>query len=215
MKQSESDKLLSKLLREYSTRFGWKCSRGFVFKKERESFFTILVTGIPKAKKLSWSISFKHYDFDDVFWDVVKLPENKMQPLSFRACGAWVAPSMEIQSGSAFLNEWEEEKISEQIRNIFEELDPLSIKVASSINTFSSNLEVLENYYAQLMGKYPNAVRTIWVERLLTRLLESNLKEAKEISDARIAEGDEGGFNYAGRSLYKLANEYIETFKNI
>lgn len=211
MKQFESDKLLNKLLREYSIRFGWKCSRGFVFKKDRESFFTILVAGIPKTKKLSWSIRFKHYDFDDVFWDIVKLPENKNQPLSFRACGAWVAPSMEIQNGSIVLNEWEEEKISEQIQNIFAELDPLSIEVASSIHSYSSNLEVLENYYTQLMSKYPNAAVTIWVERLLTRLLESNLKEAKKISDARIAEGDEGGFNYAGSSFYQLANEYIET----
>ena len=214
MKQSESDKLLNKLLKEYSTRFGWKCSRGFVFKKERELFFTILITGIPKTKKLSWSMSFKHYDFDDVFWDVVKLPENKKQPLSFRACGAWVAPSMEIQSGSAVLEEWEEKKMSEQIRKIFEKLNPLSIEITSSINSYCSNLEVLENYYAQLIGKYPNAVRTIWVERLLTRLLESNLKEAKEIADARIAEGDVGGFNYAGRSFYQLANEYIETYKD-
>ena len=76
-----------------------------------------------------------------------------------------------------------------------------------------SNLEVLENYYAQLIGKYPNSAKTIWVERLLTRLLESNLKEAKDISNARIVEGDEGGFNFAGRSFYQLANEYIQTFK--
>lgn len=77
MKQSESDKLLNRILKEKSNRFGWKCSRDFVFKKEGALFFTILITGQPKTKRLSWSLSFKHYDFDEIFWDVVKLPENK------------------------------------------------------------------------------------------------------------------------------------------
>jgi hypothetical protein len=38
-------------------------------------------------------------------------------------------------------------------------------------------------------------------------------KEAKEIADARIAVGDTGGFNYAGRSFFQLANEYIDATK--
>ncbi|WP_027156515.1 hypothetical protein [Methylobacter luteus] len=214
MSQSESDKILNKLLKEESNRFGWKCSRGFVFKKEKDAFFTILITGQPKIKRLSWSMRFKHYDFDYVFWDVVKLPENKKQPLSFRACGAWVAPSMEVQSGNTTLDKWEEEFISTGICSVFELLDPISLDVASSITSYQSNLGVLENYYSQLMKKYPNAVRTIWVEKLLTCLLESKPNEAKEIASARIAAGDSGGFNYEGSSFYQLANEYVDTSQN-
>jgi hypothetical protein len=45
-------------------------------------------------------------------------------------------------------------------------------------------------------------------------LLESKPKEAKEIADARIAVGDTGGFNYAGRSFFQLANEYIDATKS-
>jgi len=214
MKQSESDKLLNKILKEESNRFGWKCSRGFVFKKEGALFFTILITGQPKTKRLSWSMSFKHYDFDEIFWDVVKLPENKKQPLSFRACGAWVAPSMEAHSGNVTLDKWEEETISDETNNIFELLEPISVEVANSVTTYQSNLRVLENYYSQLMNKHPNAVRTIWAEKLLTCLLESELDEAKKIANARIESGDSGGFNYAGRSFYQLASEYVEAAKN-
>lgn len=214
MKQSESDKLLNKLLKKYSGHFGWKCSCGFVFKKEGELFFTILIVGVAKIKRLSWSISFKHFDFDNIFWDVVKLPENKKQPLSFRACGAWVAPSMEMESGYAVLADWEEERISGQIRQVFERLDQISSEVAQSVNSYRSNLQVLENYYSQLLKKHPNATKTLWVERLLTLLLEHNTKEAKEIADSRIAAGDSGGFSYAGNSFYQLANEYIEASGN-
>ncbi|MES2049068.1 MAG: hypothetical protein V4447_11760 [Pseudomonadota bacterium] len=210
MKQSESDKILNKILKEESDRFGWKCSRGFVFKKEKDLYFTILITGQPKTKRLSWSMSFKHYDFDDVFWDVVKLTENKKQPLSFRACGAWVAPSMEVQSGNIKLDRWEEKTLLEEVKNIFELALPNSFEVANSVTTYRSNLEVLENYYSQLMNKYPNAVRTVWVEKLLTCLLESDFDEAKKIANARIEEDDSGGFKYAGSSFYQLANEYID-----
>lgn len=213
MKQSESDKLLNKILKAESNRLGWKCSRGFVFKKESDLFFTILITGQPKAQRLSWSMSFKHYDFDEIFWDVVKLPENKKQPLSFRACGAWVAPSTEVQCGNTTLNKWDEETISGEISNIFELLDPTSVEVANSVTTYQSNLRVLENYYSQLMNKYPNAVRTVWTEKLLTCLLESELDEAKEIANNRIEMGDSGGFNYAESSFYQLASEYIDAAK--
>lgn len=155
-------------------------------------------------------MSFKHYDFDEVFWDVVKLPENKKQPLSFRACGAWVAPSMEIQSGNVTLNKWEEETISEEVTNIFELLSPISVEVANTSTTYKSNLLVLENFFSQLISKHPNAIRTVWVEKLLTCLLESQLDEAKKIANARIESGDSGGFNYAGSSFYQLASEYID-----
>ncbi|QZA77231.1 hypothetical protein K4H28_13200 [Deefgea tanakiae] len=211
MKQSYFDKMLNRILKVESKRFGWKCSRGFVFKKEKSLFFTILINGQSKTKKLHWSLSFKHYDFDDIFWDVVKLPENKKQPLSFRACGAWVAPSMVVQEGCAGLDSLEEEIVLNEVRKIFELLIPISDKEASLANTYQSNLQILEKYYSQLIEKYPNAVRAIWVEKLLTGLLECKFDEAHAIAIARINAGDSGGFSYSGASFYQLATEYIKT----
>ena len=214
MKQSESDKILNKILKEESKILGWKFARGFVFKKEKDTFFTILITGVPKIKRLSWSLTFKHYDFDEIFWDIVKLPENKSQPLSFRACGAWVAPSIEAVNGYEVLEEWEEQAISKIVKKAFEDLNRLSLEIASSNVSYESNLEMVENYYTQIMKKHPNAVLTIWKEKLLTCLLLGNKEKASEIATSRINAGDMGGFNFAGSSFFQLAKEYIDNVKH-
>jgi hypothetical protein len=210
MKQSEFNKHLNGFLKEEAKNIGWKFSRGFLFKKEGGLFLTIIFTGLPKDRKLSWVLSFKHYEIDDVFWDIVKLPENRAEPLSFRACGAWVAPSMEIQSKSIVLPALSEVSIHENVKEVLAELNLLSRKVASSVTSYQSYLHVLEGYYSQLIAKHPNAIRTIWVESLLTSLLESQYDVAKSIATSRIEAGDSGGFNYAGSTFYQLANEYIE-----
>ncbi|MEZ5489186.1 MAG: hypothetical protein R3F50_02585 [Gammaproteobacteria bacterium] len=214
MKQSESDKLLHRLLREQSARRGWRFSRGFIYKKEGDLYFTIIVGGQLKAKTLHWSMTFKHYDFDDIFWEIVQLPENKVTPLSFRACGAWVAPSMDVQRGTITLDQWDEATLSEEVSTIFELLDPISVELANTATSYKANLQLLESFYSQLIKQYPNAIRDLWVEKLLTCLLESEFDEAKKIAVNRSEAGDSGGFNYAGRSFYQLAIEYIDAINN-
>jgi hypothetical protein len=214
MKQSESNKILNSILKTESKNNGWKFSRGFVFKKEDDSFFTVLVNGIPKSKRLSWSLTFKHYEFDDLFWDIVKLPENKSQPLSFRACGAWVAPSINITSNFKTLEVWDEQSILKTIKKVFVDFNKLSIEISSSNTSLESNLESIEYYFSKILEKYPDAVRNIWVEKLLTCLLLEKYDSAREIAIARVNAGDSGGFSYAGNSFFQLACEHIESVEH-
>ena len=213
MKQAEFNKMLNGFLKEEAKDIGWKSGGGFLFKKEGSLFFTIIFTGLPKEKKLSWVISFKHYETDNVFWEITKLPENKAEPLSFRARGAWVAPSMEIQCNSNVLQVFDQASIDENVKKILGELNLLSSEIASKVTSYKDYLAVLEHYYSQLMAKHPNAVRTIWVEKLLVNLLEGQLDLAKSITSLRIEAGDSGGFNYAGSTFYQLASAYIEQEK--
>ena len=210
MKQSESDKMLAKIVRDVSKKYGWKTSRGFVFKKDSQILFPILINGQLKTKRLSWSINFKLYGFDDLFWKIVKLEENSKLPLGFRASGVWVAPSMEVKSDHQILDEWNENNISRKVNDAIEEMDSLCSDLSMSATSPENNLLIVEKYYQLLMEKYPNAVSNIWVERLLTYLLLGDYVEAKNIADSRIKENDSGGFDYSGSSFYELANEYIE-----
>jgi len=211
MKQSESDKMLGKILRDTAKKFGWRTSRGYVFKKESQVFFVIIIDGQPKTERLSWSLNFKYFEFDDLFWKIVKLEENTDQPLSFRAWGAWIAPTMTVFSSYKMLDEWNEGSISKMVNEVIEEMDAISSNISKSATSPESNIVFVEKYYQSLMERYPNAVTDIWVEKLLTCLLLGNNVEAKNIADSRIKEGDSGGFGYAGSSFYDLAIEHIET----
>jgi hypothetical protein len=211
MKQAEFEKLLGKIVRDLSKKYGWKSSRGFVFKKEEKVFFKVLLMGNCKTKSMFWSLKFKYYEFDDLFWKIVKLEENSNQPLSFRACGVWVAPSREVLSGSEKFDEWNERSISDKVDEIINQADSLSFKISKAIVSPESNLVVIEQCYKSIMERYPNSLTNIWIEKLLTKLLLGKNEEAKNLAEVRIREDDHGGFGSNGKTFFELALDYIET----
>jgi hypothetical protein len=210
MKQVEFEKILNTALKREVNLLDWKFSRGFAFKKQGDLFFTVLITGQPKNKTLICSLQFKHYNLDDVFWEIVKLPENKKQPISFRACGAWVVPSMQIFEEKITLSDCNEDAINGAVGNILRLFDQSSSEIASTIFSHQTYLKTLEKTHLQHLKHYPNTARTIWMEQLLIHLLESRFVAAMNIASARIVANDSGGFYFEGKSFFQLAEEYIQ-----
>lgn len=86
-KQRERDFLA--VLKSRGRTSGWRFSSGELFKQQEDWF----VSNMPSLawQRGTWSrLMVKPMSLDPLFWDIVGLPENKKQPLSFRANGAWV-----------------------------------------------------------------------------------------------------------------------------
>src|SRR5215510_7941806 len=111
MKQAELNKLLNLVLKQSGKANGWECSRGFVFKATELLFFAILSSGQVKQRFLRYMLVYKLLAFDDLFWKIVKLEENRKQPLSFHASGVWTAPMMTILEADLSIAEWNEENV--------------------------------------------------------------------------------------------------------
>ena len=210
MKQSESDKMLGKVLRGISKKYGWDSSRGFIFKKDSLLFFSILINGQPKTKQLSWSLTYKYYEFDDLFWKIVKLEENLKQPISFRACGVWVVPGIEIDGDYKILDKWDETQILEQVENIIQKIDSIANDLSVSVKSPEDNLKLVEKLHKSFLERYPDAVRDIWMEKILTNLLLGNVGLAGEIVRSRVKANDTGRFNSGGSSFYELVIQYLK-----
>jgi transcriptional regulator len=210
MKQSESDKILGKVLRDISKKYGWNSGRGFVFKKDSLLFFSILINGQPKTKRLSWSLTYKYYEFDDLFWKIVKPEENLKQPLSFRACGIWVVPSVEIDGDYKILDKWGETQILEQVENIIQKIDTIASDISMSVKSPEDNLKLVEKLHKSFLERYPDAVRDIWMEKILTNLVLGNVELADEIARSRVKANDTVGFNCDGKSFYELVIRYLK-----
>jgi hypothetical protein len=210
MKQAELNKLLNAALKQSAQAYGWKCSRGFVFKATDLLFFSMIILGQVRQRRLSFSLRYKLLAFDDLFWKVVKLEENRNQPPSFRAFGAWTAPMTTIYEGELSIADWNAGNLQLGVNALITRGELDAEKVANEISGLDDNLRVIERFYVRLKDKYPNAVTNIWRERLLTSILKKEYRDSKKIVRDRLSSKDSGGFHVGNKSCYDLANEHLQ-----
>ena len=80
---------LEKALRTEAKGTGWKSAQGWIFREEA-GWFIDVSPGVHIYEHLTEAIvRVKPMAIDPVFWDLVGLANNREQPLSFRAGGAW------------------------------------------------------------------------------------------------------------------------------
>ena len=60
---------------------------------------------IVNHEKIVYRIHVKPYEYDNIFWEIMQMPENIDEPDSLRACGAFKAPSIEIKTGEIEIEE--------------------------------------------------------------------------------------------------------------
>lgn len=80
---------LEKCLRTRAKNAGWKSAGGSVFREQHGWFIWARPSVYIYEHMTKAVISVKPMAIDPIFWDLVGLPENRQQPLSFRANGAW------------------------------------------------------------------------------------------------------------------------------
>jgi hypothetical protein len=210
MKQSEVNKLVKRVMKVISSKFGWQCKEGCIFKRKGLLFFAFVVFGYVKKNEISCKLEYKYFDFDEVFWNIVDLKENMKQPLSFHYFGVWTAPTMYISEERFAIDEWSETALTEKIEKIVREIDIITDQISEKITTANENLEYLESLYSVLRQKYPQTTVNIYKERLMTAILNRDFELAIEIAEDRISHNDTGRFLSGRGNFYEQAIEYIK-----
>jgi len=210
LKQAEANKLINQLIKANGKKHHWKSSSGFLFIKKENLFFVLIILINAKERRLSYSLYYKLYDFDEVFWHLVDLKENVKMPLSFHANGAWTAPTMEINKGSNNFNEWNTNIIEDNIEQIVIKADGISNQLAEKINSIESNLEFLEKMMSKTLEKFPNTNLNLYREQIMSAILKKNYQQALLICEERIAQKDSGGFMVGNESFYEKSKKYID-----
>jgi len=211
MKQAELNKLLNAALKQSAQGRGWKCSRGLLFKATDLLFFSMIILGQVKQRHLSYSLSYKLLAFDDLFWKIVKLEENRNQPLSFRAHGAWTAPMTTISDGELSVADWNAANLQVGVHEFITRGELDAERVTKEIEGLDDNLRVIERFYVHLKDKYPSAVTNIWRERLFTSILKEEYRDSERIVRERLNSKDSGGFQVGNKSFYDLASEHLQS----
>lgn len=209
MKQKEVDKLVNEVVKPIAKARGWKFSRGFVFRHVNSLFFSLIIGGHAKTRNLHHMFFYKWYDFDDLFWKIVGLPENAQQPLSFRATGAWKAPMTDLESGGKVLPEMTKQEVSTRVSSIFEMYEPMVDRMGRDLVTLDDNLDFLRDEQRKHLEQFPGSVRDIHVQETITLILKGDRQQALRLIDERIAAGDWGGFGWPGHTFFTAAKDWV------
>ncbi len=67
----------------------WKSAYGSIFREEAGWFISVSASVYIYEHVTKAIVNVKPMAIDPIFWDLTGLPENRSQPLSFRANGAW------------------------------------------------------------------------------------------------------------------------------
>ncbi len=95
--KNQQKELLS-LIHEFSKKNGYKVKSNtfFTLKGSAFAFCDFLIVN---SQKIIYRLYIKDYDYDNIFWKIIRMEENIKKNDSLRACGAFKAPAVLLTSG--------------------------------------------------------------------------------------------------------------------
>lgn len=92
-------KELEKHIKEQAKTLGYKVMNGFLYSCIEEDLVSVTYV-VVNSSRLVYTVKIKKFSYDNIFWDIINMPENKSQPISLRVNGAFKAPSIIISKGA-------------------------------------------------------------------------------------------------------------------
>lgn len=188
------------MIKEYNIKI-----KSEILYKKRDNFFfrvPVFLKYLEKDEKYSiyGRISVKPYILDDIFWDVFEIPNNKNEPESLRAIGAYVAPSIDIYHIKIEINEEDLEKRCEEFLNSFDK----------AIEEFLYKTPNIQEFIKELMEKKTYDCNELFL--ILLDIYEEKYDEAMIIINQELAANRRGGFAAGNKCIYEFAKEYCNKF---
>lgn len=141
---------------------------------------------IVESKKIIFRIYMKKYSYDNIFWDIMHMNDNKRRNDSLRAIGAFKAPSILIKKGEYELSE----DVADLAHQFIEEVEVASANFLASneVNMYVLNQEEGQDYK---------------ILKCLAYLDMKQYVQANEIARAALEVGDRGRFENEGNSFFE------------
>ncbi len=200
----ELDKLAVTHFKTNGKKLGFKVIAGNLYKPYMDFFFTSLV--FVRYRKgeyvLEGNVEVKPFSLDDTFWEVFDMGSNKEQPISLRANGAFVAPTIKIDEIKIMIES--DDVLEEKCNELLKKFDEIIEKFLENVNDVDSFYQFVKTNYEQ---------KFIYHRELLYILLEINLgnySKALEMLKVEIDAGKHGGFGNGNKDIYDYAVNYCE-----
>lgn len=201
--RKEIEKYINEVQKVERKKYGYRKRADIIFKKYKDYFVSIsaYATGV-NDDTLVISGKIKPYYFDDVFWEVFKMPENSNEPMGLRANGAFSIRSFELFEDRRTINDYAEvtpyvtEKIAEYDRKLCEAVD----NFGEDPKNFIDYMDTIDN-----TGMYDKALG-----KMLYYIKTDQYDMARELAAYEISQNRYGSFGNEGKYIYEHVVDYCE-----
>lgn len=180
-------KQLMDAIRKSTKEKGFKICSNSIYRKIGDAFVFCNFLFV-ESRKLVYRILIKNYEYDDIFWEIMNMPENSKEPCSLRAVGAFAAPSVTIKKGEAELTE-DFKAQAEFLVSLVDECSDSFLK-HNDIDEYVINC---------------SDILDINILKCLAYLHMNKKDEARMIAEKALSEGDKGRFSSGGKYFFEWA----------
>lgn len=201
IKRKELNDCVNDVRKTIHKEYGYKIRSGTLYREMEGYFVSVHVYGTGMENNIIhiWA-TIKPMFFDDVFWDVFKMSENKKEPLSLRAVGAFSVRGLDFFDQKITVEDYDE--IPKYIRNLVEkcnqELNELIKTISLDYGEFISLANRTEN-----KGMYEAALG-----EMLYNIYNGQFLTAYNIAAEEIANHRRGYFQNLGKDIYEHVIDY-------
>lgn len=186
----KSQKELINAIYLFSERRGYKTKTNTIYKINDNAFIHCDFL-IVNSQKIVYRIYIKNYNYDDIFWKVMRMSSNSEKKDALRANGAFKAPSILLKKG--------EMEFSEKFEDIAEYLVEL-------VDECSCNF--MEHYdIDEYIIKYENGMDKE-VLKCLAYINMNNIEEAVKIAQSSINDGNKGNYENGGKAFFEWVLDF-------
>ena len=198
------DRHLGQVLKAHIKSYGYRMRDYSVFKEVSGFFVSALFwAGGWNGDEVGVRMDIKPYYFDDVFWEVIKMPTNSQAPVSLRAVGAFAVRSLSFFEKSRVIKEYDE--VEGCVLEFLEACDvatrEMLLKTGNNAQTFVEYTKTLEEpylYYDLKLGE------------ILLLIKQGDYPAAKEIALHELENHSTGYIRNEGKWTNEHVVEYCE-----
>lgn len=193
----EQKKQLENVIRNKAREKGYKKRDFAIYKKKNYAFIHCFF--FIRSQDFSYRIYIKNYDYDDIFWKIMQMPENSKESDSLRAVGAFRSPSIELKKDILEYTE-DLDGLADYLLEMTERCSCNFIKRYEDIDKYI--IEYNDDVYNDV---YHNAYNNAYIGELrcIAFLHMGKSEEARKLAQAYIDKGERGGFSNKGISFYE------------
>lgn len=197
MRNKEKEKYWLSKVKELCKDTNWKFKSYFIFKVIDKLYFSSNFFVNAKENSISVWVEYKTIGINNIFWDIIDEPKNKIMPLSFRGEAAFCVKGLSFFEQKVYVDK--ELRPENNINNLLPLIDKVVIEKANKIKTSDDfRTEMFSNEKANSVGKVTSFIEQGQYENAFLKI--------KEYKEQKIS----SGFGFGDRDFYDLANDYYE-----
>ena len=185
----------------------WRKAQNVIFCEKNDFYYSVSIGAYRNDEKTKLTFSIKPMNIDPIFWEIMKMPENEKESLSFRTWGAFTCSEIPTEEKLILDRSTDEQSLAEEVLGWADELLEDYDK-HSSEQKFSSLIKSHENQVQR--GAYS-------ISLVASLIAEGDFDEARMLANSYGSDELQSGFDMTseGRSFHSHAVDWIDDNRSV